>query len=42
MLARGVYLPPSQLEAWFTSTAHGPEQLDHTIAAAAEVFRTLG
>jgi glutamate-1-semialdehyde 2,1-aminomutase len=41
MLARGVYLPPSQLEAWFTSTAHGPEQLEHTVAAAAEVFHTL-
>jgi glutamate-1-semialdehyde 2,1-aminomutase len=41
MLARGVYLPPSQLEAWFTSAVHGPEQLEHTIAAATEVFQTL-
>jgi glutamate-1-semialdehyde 2,1-aminomutase len=34
MLARGVYLPPSQFEAWFVSLAHGERTLDDVIAAA--------
>jgi glutamate-1-semialdehyde 2,1-aminomutase len=34
MLARGVYLPPSQFEAWFLSAAHTPRDIDATIAAA--------
>jgi glutamate-1-semialdehyde 2,1-aminomutase len=38
MLARGVYLPPSAFEAWFPSLAHGDEELDRTLAAAAEAF----
>jgi glutamate-1-semialdehyde 2,1-aminomutase len=38
LLARGVYPPPSQFEAWFPSLAHGPEQLALTIAAAAAAF----
>jgi glutamate-1-semialdehyde 2,1-aminomutase len=41
MLARGVYLPPSQLESWFTSAAHDAAALDHTVEAAASAFRTL-
>jgi len=36
MLARGIYLPPSQFEAMFVSLAHGPAELDATIKAAAE------
>jgi glutamate-1-semialdehyde 2,1-aminomutase len=38
MLERGHYLPCSQFEANFLSTAHTPEHLDSTIAAAREVL----
>ena len=34
MLDRGVYLPPSQFEAWFPSLAHGDEEIERTLAAA--------
>ncbi len=34
MLARGVYLPPSQYEAWFPSLAHGDEEIERTLDAA--------
>jgi glutamate-1-semialdehyde 2,1-aminomutase len=34
MLERGVYLPPSQFEAMFVSTAHGPAEVDRTVEAA--------
>ena len=42
MLERGVYLPPSQFEAWFLSSAHGDAEIDATIAAAREAFASLG
>src|SRR2546426_12752524 len=38
MLDRGVYLPPSQFEAWFPSLAHEPEHLERTLAAAREAL----
>jgi glutamate-1-semialdehyde 2,1-aminomutase len=38
MLDRGVYLPCSQFEALFVSTAHTPEQIDATIAAAKDAL----
>jgi glutamate-1-semialdehyde 2,1-aminomutase len=38
MLARGVYLPPSQFEAWFLSAAHTTRDVDKTIAAARAAF----
>jgi len=38
MLERGHYLPCSQFEANFLSTAHTPEHVDSTIAAAREVL----
>ncbi len=38
LLARGVYAPPSQFEAWFPSLAHGEEQLEATLEAAAAAF----
>jgi glutamate-1-semialdehyde 2,1-aminomutase len=38
LLERGVYPPPSQFEAWFPSLAHTDEQVDRTIAAAADAF----
>jgi glutamate-1-semialdehyde 2,1-aminomutase len=34
MLARGVYPPPSQFEAWFLSAAHADRDIRKTIAAA--------
>jgi len=34
MLSRGVYLPPSQFEAWFLSAAHTSRDIERTIAAA--------
>ena len=34
MLARGIYLPPSQFEAMFVSLAHSEADIDATIAAA--------
>jgi len=39
MLARGVYPPPSQFEAWFVSLAHDEETVDRTLEAAAESLR---
>jgi len=41
LLARGVYPPPSQFEAWFPSLAHGPEHVARTVEAAAEAFRSV-
>ena len=41
MLARGVYLAPSQFEAAFVSTAHDEALVDRTIAAAAEAMREV-
>lgn len=38
MLARGVYLPPSQYEAMFVSLAHSEDQIEQTVAAADEAF----
>jgi glutamate-1-semialdehyde 2,1-aminomutase len=42
LLARGVYPPPSQFEAWFPSLAHTPEQIERTLEAAAAAFAALG
>ncbi len=41
LLARGVYPPPSQFEAWFPSLAHTAEQIERTVAAAAAAFGEL-
>jgi glutamate-1-semialdehyde 2,1-aminomutase len=41
MLARGVYLAPSQFEAAFVSTAHDEALIDRTIAAAAEAMKEV-
>jgi glutamate-1-semialdehyde 2,1-aminomutase len=38
MLERGIYVPPSQFEAMFISLAHGDEEIDRTVEAAAEFF----
>ena len=41
MLARGVYLPPSQFEAAFVSAAHSDEDIEATLRAARDVLATL-
>jgi len=41
LLARGVYPPPSQFEAWFPSLAHGTEHVERTVEAAAAAFASL-
>jgi glutamate-1-semialdehyde 2,1-aminomutase len=38
MLARGIYPPPSQFEAWFVSLAHDEATIDRTLDAAAEAL----
>jgi glutamate-1-semialdehyde 2,1-aminomutase len=38
MLAKGVYLAPSAYEAGFVSAAHGPVEVDETLAAARAAF----
>ncbi|MGZ4173159.1 MAG: glutamate-1-semialdehyde 2,1-aminomutase [Solirubrobacteraceae bacterium] len=38
LLARGVYPPASQFEAWFPSLAHTDRDLERTLAAAAEAL----
>jgi glutamate-1-semialdehyde 2,1-aminomutase len=38
MLERGIYLPPSQYEALFVSTAHTEEDIARTVEAAKESF----
>lgn len=41
MLDSGVYLPPSQFEAAFLSTAHTEEDIQQTIAAAKQAFELV-
>ncbi len=38
LLARGVYAPPSQFEAWFPSLAHDDDAIARTLDAAAGAF----
>lgn len=39
MLRSGIYLPPSQFEAFFISTAHTEDDIDRTVAANLEALR---
>jgi len=41
MLNHGVWLPPSQFEAAFLSTAHGKEEIAATLAAARKAFKAV-
>ncbi len=41
MLARGVYPPPSQFEAWFLSGAHTQRDVEKTIKAAREAMKEV-
>jgi len=42
LLARGVYPPASQFEAWFPSLAHRPEHVERTVEAATAAFAEIG
>lgn len=41
MLERGVYLAPSQFEAWFISLAHGEAEINSTLKAIYEVLKEI-
>jgi glutamate-1-semialdehyde 2,1-aminomutase len=41
MLERGIYLPPSQFEAWFPSLAHADEHVERTVDAARSVLQEI-
>jgi glutamate-1-semialdehyde 2,1-aminomutase len=41
MMNEGVYLPPSQFEAWFISLAHTQKDLDKTIEACDTALRKI-
>jgi glutamate-1-semialdehyde 2,1-aminomutase len=41
MLDHGIYLPPSQFEAWFISLAHTARHIDTTIQAASEAMKAI-
>jgi glutamate-1-semialdehyde 2,1-aminomutase len=38
VLARGIYVAPSQFECMFVSLAHGDEEIERTVAAVADVL----
>ncbi|QDU86539.1 Glutamate-1-semialdehyde 2,1-aminomutase [Planctomycetes bacterium Pla163] len=41
MLDEGVLLPPSPFEAWFLSTAHDTEALEHIVRAGAKALQSV-
>ncbi len=41
MLDKGIYIPPSQFEAWFISLAHEEEEIDKTIVAIYDVLKEM-
>ena len=41
LLARGVYPPPSQFEAWFPSLAHDEAAVERTVEAATQAFAAI-
>lgn len=41
MLENGVYLPPSQFEAWFVSLAHGIKEIDYTLEVIKKVLKEI-
>ena len=41
MLSRGIYLAPSQFEAWFVSAAHSDADIAETIEAARASMATV-
>jgi len=42
MLARGIYPPASQFEAWFLSAAHSEKDIAKTVKAARNAFAETG
>ena len=42
MMEQGIYLPPSQFEAWFISLAHTQKDLDKTVEACDIAFKKVG
>ena len=41
MMKEGIYLPPSQFEAWFLSLAHTQKDLDRTVEACDSALRKI-
>jgi glutamate-1-semialdehyde 2,1-aminomutase len=41
MLARGVYAPPSQFEAWFLSAGHTVKDIDYTVRMARDGMKDI-
>jgi glutamate-1-semialdehyde aminotransferase len=41
MMEQGIYLPPSQFEAWFISLVHTQKDLDQTIEACDQAFKKI-
>jgi glutamate-1-semialdehyde 2,1-aminomutase len=41
MMEQGVYLPPSQFEAWFLSLAHSQKDIEKTIEACDRAFQKI-
>ena len=41
MMEEGVFLPPSQYEAWFLSTAIGEKEIDKLAAAISNTFKSI-
>ena len=41
MLQEGIYLPPSQFETNFVSTAHTREDISRTLEAADKAFKSI-
>jgi glutamate-1-semialdehyde 2,1-aminomutase len=41
MLARGIYPPPSQFEAWFLSAAHSDRDIAKTVTAAKAAMKDV-
>ncbi|RUM61479.1 MAG: glutamate-1-semialdehyde-2,1-aminomutase [Persephonella sp.] len=41
LLKRGIYLPASQFEAWFLSTAHSKEDIGETLNKIEDVFKII-
>jgi glutamate-1-semialdehyde 2,1-aminomutase len=41
LLRRGVYLPPSALEAWFLNTAHTSTDIDQTVEAFGDALKEV-
>lgn len=42
MLEGGVYLPPSQFEAWFVSLQHGEKEIRETLDSATRTLESIG